>query len=69
MRIGFISDTHGDPTAWEKATAVLGDLDAGSCAFPRQEGEAPNVGLYEDGKLMLLDIETGEKYSEGLLPG
>lgn len=185
MRIGFISDTHGDPTAWEKATAVLGDLDlichagdvlyhgifnpitgtydprrlagllnqsdiprvhargncdsevdqlaldahilsdfafasvegirilvthghkyprdellnmarkaradilhqghvhvpkievvdgvvlfnAGSCALPKQEGEAPTVGLYEDGKLMVIDIETGEKYSEGVLPG
>jgi len=27
MRIGLISDTHGDPAAWEKALAVLGDLD------------------------------------------
>jgi putative phosphoesterase len=27
MRIGLISDTHGDPEAWEKALAALGDLD------------------------------------------
>jgi hypothetical protein len=27
MRIGLVSDTHGDPTAWEKAMGVLGDLD------------------------------------------
>ena len=27
MRIGFISDSHGDPTAWEKAVDVLGDVD------------------------------------------
>jgi putative phosphoesterase len=27
MRIGLISDTHGDPTAWAKALGVLGDLD------------------------------------------
>lgn len=27
MRIGFISDSHGDPTAWEKAMKVLADVD------------------------------------------
>ena len=27
MRTGLISDTHGDPAAWEKALGVLGDLD------------------------------------------
>lgn len=27
MRVGFVSDTHGDPTAWEKAARVIGDAD------------------------------------------
>jgi uncharacterized protein len=27
VRIGFISDSHGDPVAWEKAIEVLGDVD------------------------------------------
>ncbi len=27
MRVGFISDTHGDPTAWEKAARVIGDAE------------------------------------------
>lgn len=27
MRIGFISDTHGDPVAWEKALKAFGDVD------------------------------------------
>jgi len=27
MRIALISDTHGDPAAWERALGVLGDVD------------------------------------------
>ena len=27
MRIGLVSDTHGDPAAWDKALGVLGELD------------------------------------------
>lgn len=27
MRIGLVSDTHGDPAAWKKALGALGDLD------------------------------------------
>jgi len=27
MKIGFISDTHGDPSAWEKALRAFGDVD------------------------------------------
>jgi putative phosphoesterase len=27
VRIGLVSDSHGDPTAWERAMGVLGDLD------------------------------------------
>lgn len=27
MRIALVSDTHGDPTAWDRAMDVLGDLD------------------------------------------
>lgn len=27
MRAGFVSDTHGDPLAWSKATELFGDAD------------------------------------------
>lgn len=27
MRVGFLSDTHGDPTAWEKAARIIGEAD------------------------------------------
>lgn len=27
MRIGLLSDTHGNPAAWEKAMSVFGDVD------------------------------------------
>jgi putative phosphoesterase len=27
VRIGFVSDSHGDPVAWEKAVKVLGEVD------------------------------------------
>lgn len=44
-------------------------FNAGSCALPKQEGEKPTVGLLEDGKLRVVDTETGDVYSEGELPG
>jgi hypothetical protein len=44
-------------------------FNAGSCALPKQEGSEPTVGLLEDGRLTVINIETGEEYSEGMLPG
>jgi uncharacterized protein len=44
-------------------------VNAGSCALPKQEGEAPTVGLLEDGTLSIWNIDTGEMYSKGELPG
>ncbi len=44
-------------------------FNAGSCALPKQEGERPTVGLLEDGIIRVVDIDTGEVYSEGTIPG
>jgi putative phosphoesterase len=46
----------------------VGIFNAGSCALPKQEGEVPTVGLLEDGRLSVFDIDTGEKYAEWELP-
>ena len=34
-------------------------FNAGSCALPKQDGEVPTVGLLEDGRLRVIDIDTG----------
>jgi uncharacterized protein len=43
-------------------------FNAGSCALPKQQGERPTAGLLEDGILRVIDIDTGEVFSEGELP-
>lgn len=43
-------------------------VNAGSCALPKQDGGAPTVGLYEDGILQIVDINTGEKLYEDVSP-
>jgi putative phosphoesterase len=43
-------------------------FNAGSIALPKQEGETPTVGLLEDGKLTIFDINTGAVFEEGFLP-
>ncbi len=43
-------------------------FNAGSVAVPKQDGGARTVGLYEEGTLRVLDIDTGEVFAEGRFP-
>jgi putative phosphoesterase len=43
-------------------------FNAGSVALPKQKGETPTCGLLEDGRLKVLDINTGAVILEGALP-
>ena len=46
----------------------VGIFNAGSCALPKQEGEAPTVGLLEDGSLSVIDIDSGAIVGRWTLP-
>jgi uncharacterized protein len=43
-------------------------LNAGSCALPKQDGEAPTVALLDGVRLTVFNTDTGEKFLEGVLP-
>lgn len=42
-------------------------INAGSCALPKQEGEAPTAGLLHNGTIKIFDLDSGEVYSQGEL--
>ncbi|MBU4175642.1 MAG: hypothetical protein KKB90_03345 [Actinobacteria bacterium] len=69
MRVALISDTHVDLAAWEKAMDGVMLVNAGSCAIPKQDGEAPTVGLLEDGRVTIFNIDSGDVLIEEMLPG
>ena len=44
-------------------------VNAGSCALPKQDGAVPTVGLLEDGRFTIIDIDSGDVLMEEMLPG
>ncbi len=44
-------------------------VNAGSCAIPKQDGEAPTVGLLEDARITIFNIDSGDVLMEEMLPG
>ena len=69
MRVALISDIHVDLAAWDKAMDGVMLVNAGSCAIPKQKGHAPPVGVLQDAKVTIFDIDSGDVFMEEVLPG